>query len=558
LISQASAIEVSSKPLFKISGKDFNVIEQYLDIHAQFFKNACRPGVEQEFSKLFSGFRGEGYYIPVDEAGKLDRDTINRFIPELVRKRDWIFSQIEYTKTLKDFNALKAPIKALYPLIDELLKFREGMVNGDEKDAVNRASNRSKYQFISFRAQMKRLIDQFAFLKSYRHPVDHFELRQSYDKVKDVSGAESKKRANEIYFYRKIVQDGAQNPNNSGSDSFLRAGIDTVALQLDRAQGMTDDLRYDVEWILKAMESHVDAGRDKKILRLEEWRERTQKSIEFYESLKKGKVFVRDHFETGEQLIESQSKAKFILKSFVLEKQKGVYQFWNKRSELMQALFAIETILYNEVGRVDGEDGLERRDVTQVVLNRTTLPEYSEIPETDPLFALIADKDHKGPWKKNPWLNVLFKEGEFSFTYYFIHGNLRIYCPDMTRIGRHLRKENLKIALEHLRKPRPDFDAVRYFSRHSMLGRIDMGPIWSDHEVIAERAGKQVKVDKRLLKLYGKGEYRFFYNFIDPLGAAYKVVEIDGEVYSLNSKLGLVFKYRNPHYFRYFRLRQAL
>ena len=47
--------------------------------------------------------------------------------------------------------------------------------------------------------------------------------------------------------------------------------------------------------------------------------------------------------------------------------------------------------------------------------------------------------------KKYKWLNVLFKEGEFSFTYFFIPSNIGIFCPDFSKKAKILRKENLNI-----------------------------------------------------------------------------------------------------------------
>jgi hypothetical protein len=135
----------------------------------------------------------------------------------------------------------------------------------------------------------------------------------------------------------------------------------------------------------------------------------------------------------------------------------------------MQKLFSIETILYSEVGRIDAPDALERRDIAQVVINRSQNVLYNSLGNKDSIVKYLSPEIKIN---ENKWLNVLFKEGEFSFTYFYIPGNFHIYCPDMSRIGQFLRRENVRIALNLLNKPQASFFALRYFSRASMFGLI--------------------------------------------------------------------------------------
>ena len=188
-------------------------------------------------------------------------------------------------------------------------------------------------------------------------------------------------------------------------------------------------------------------------------------------------------------MLQSMSQTQHQLSDFNFAKQRQVYDFWLNQSELHRAMFTLETILFNEVGGIDGRDALERRDVVQVVFNRTQIPFYRTIQEKEKIYPYLESIGPK--LNQSRWLNVMFKEGEFSFTYFFIPSSKNIYCPDMSRRGNFLRNENLKIILSMLKNPRPDFKALRYFSRASMLGRINMAKIWTDFKALPQRQGKR-------------------------------------------------------------------
>jgi len=217
----------------------------------------------------------------------------------------------------------------------------------------------------------------------------------------------------------------------------------------------------------------------------------------------------------------------------------------------MQALYAIETILYSEVGRMDAPDALERKDVAQVVINRYDHPSYNSIGERDSISKFLSSSIKS---KENKWLNVLFKEGEFSFTYFYIPGNFHIYCPDMSRMGQYLRRENVRIALELLNKPKPATAALRYFSRTSMFGRIEMDSLWNDFRPLPEVPGTPVPNAKKIYNLFQKDRYTFLYDFNnEEQKKKYLVVELKGKTYVVDSaEPNRVFHYRNPHQFKYF------
>jgi hypothetical protein len=336
--------------------------------------------------------------------------------------------------------------------------------------------------------------------------------------------------------------------------------LDTLTLQMKESPDfIPEEMRYDLNSTFYGLRKQLKRGPKGQARRFQEWESRVSRMLDYYDSLKKNKVKVGGHFETGDQIIESQAKARAELKEFVFNKHKDVYNYWQSKDEIYRALYVITTILFNEVGSIDAPHALERRDVTQVVLNRVNNPKYNFIPTSDFLYDYLAkpsgpEDEKKKPIKDNPWLNVLFKEGEFSFTYYFIHGAVRVFCPDMSRAGRRLRSSNLKIAIEKLKNPHDPFKGLRYFSRASMLGRISMDKIWSEYNAIPERPGVVLssKTSKKVLKSYKTGDYNYRYHFYDGTGRRFKVIEIDEDVFAIELNGLNVYSYRNPHYFKYF------
>ncbi len=547
--------EAPRSSLVKFPGSRSTVIKKYLKEHSKFFKKMCRPGTEEKFWVLNNKFRGSGFYVPGLPNSKLDILTVNRFIPELERKKDWIDSQKKIlSKRKKDFKYEIQKLEEFRKTIKQLLEYKGDHFEKSQATEKEKARIRSKYLLIKFKNEFQTFLRKIPFLLTYRHPNDHFDLRLTYDNFKGSQDIKEARKANEVYFYRKIVQDGASDPNNTRSDTFLRTTIDTLVLELRKENDfLTENLRYDFDFVLDAVEYQLEKGQKKLVERLGEWSDRMGRMIGFYKSLKANKVRVGDHFETGDEIVKAKDVARLGLKRFSYEKQGETYKYWMSKPEWMRAMFAIETILYNEVGSLDGRDALERIDVAQVVVNRTRLPQYYVIPPEDEIHKYIS-KSGK-PLDKYRWLNVLFKESEFSFTYYFIHGNLRIYCPEMTKLGKNLRKENLNLAYDALMNPNFDFHAVRYFSRHSMLGRIDMDSIWAEFEPVAERPGKVYK-SNGLLSDYKKGNYDYLYHFIDPEGRKFKVLSFDDKVFVKLLNKDLFYKYRNPHFFRYFRRKE--
>lgn len=535
----------------KIKGREQSLTKVFFKKQKKFSKMICRPGVEQKFWKLVKSFRGEGFYIPKKLNGQLDRQTIKKYIPELKNKIKWINIEIEKIKSKSSFVVPLRETKAFNSDLEKLLILKERYYDTGDKKQKRYIVRESREFYESFRLRVKMFLETLSFFHSYSFPVDHLNLRRRYDKYKGVQVANDKRLANEIYFYRKIVQDGTHGKGYTGADAHIRAMIDTLYLKLSTPNDfISEDIRYDMEAIFKRTSRQMNKGVKHFSKRLDSWSKRSLAALTFYRSLYSGKVKINNREEDSDQFVKKNNLARQRLKDFVMKLEAKTYRYWSQEPELYRSLFVLTTILFNEVGTVDGHDALERLDVLDIVMNRFESKKYNYIGKRDHIYSYLGSSKKK--LKHTPWLNVLFKEGEFSFTYYFITGSLRIFCPEMTRSGKRLRRKNLSLAIRQLKDSVKRFPGIRYFSRSSMLGRIDMSSLWSDYVAVKERPGTKIRNPKNLLKRYRRGNYRYLYHFEGENEILYKVVEIGKSNYALNGKTSTFYTHRNPHYFRYF------
>ncbi|MDD0852637.1 hypothetical protein HBN50_05990 [Halobacteriovorax sp. GB3] len=537
----------SHKSLFSFKNKESYVLKSYDKIHKKFSRTVCAPGVEEKFWQLDKNFRGDGHFIPTLDDETLDKEAIKKNLSVLKDKHRFLQNELVNLRKKKLFKKSINEVRILKKKISKLLHYKKESYG----PSAGELKLRAKSDYESFKSETMAFLNSITFLHTYPFPTDFANLRMNFDLVKDSEEISDIKKKNEIYLYRKIVEDGAQNKKHERPDRYLRANISTVYLRLQNTdEYLSEDLRYDLESIFDGIERQLRYSKRKKIERMQEWTERSKRALDFYEMLLQDKVVLDGKSLLATDLLGQKAKARYVLKDFVLEKEKETYKFWIKQNPLYRSLFALETILYNEVGRIDSKGAPERRSVAQVVINRRFNDKYNSMGDETDLYTILERERVKT--KNYPWLNVMFKKGEFSFTYFFISANLRIYCPDQTKIGRKLRKENLKLVLSLLKKPNFSFGALRYFSRASMLGRIDMAPLWSDYHSLPEEPGVRIYKDKRLKALYKKGGYQFLYRFKDAKGAWFRVLRIGRRNYVLSEKSQRFYTYRNPHYFRYF------
>ena len=518
------------------------LMRKYARVHKEFSRKLCPSGTEETFWEKYRDYIKGEFFIPVLPKNILDKQTIAKFLPKIKKKAQWIKDESEKLKKVQSFDPIFVKIKSMEKDIEELLTYKENydvkIKKGREKISAQHMSERKLIQFSN---NLKTFLESLSFLQNYEFPVDHFDLRMNYETFKKRDDVEGKRKANDLFFYRKIVQDGTTDDKGKKSDRYLRALIDTLYIGIDREKDfLSENFRYDFSDFIRSLKHHLKTHGPLGIRRrLRTWQQKIEKKVNFFTSI-------------SQRPLQKKLDAEYSLKKFVLNKLAETYHFWSKRDESLKALFVLETILFNEVGRLEDKGALERRDIAQVVVNRLGLKRYNSFEQDDPLKIKLTELKFAIPLKDH-WLNVMFKEGEFSFTYFFIMGNVRIYCPDQTSSGNRLRDENIRIALDVLQKPRPSFKALRYFSRASMLGRVDMEQIWKKEGYIPlpERPGPRV-YDKKLIDSYKTKHYRYLYQFQDPVGKTFQTLLIDKALWVRPLEKIEFYHYRNPHFFRYF------
>lgn len=531
-------------------------VSTYMETFDDFRRKICVPKAEEFFDKYLLEYRGQGYWIPeLDD--DVDVETIKALLPQMERKLSWIKEQ---KNIVKDNGIPKESITShVRSVLSKLLVLKKNELSTDE-DKIISSRKKSLRLLTELLNAYEKLIKKVSFLTNFQFPVDHLKNRKVHDSYREKEDLESVKIANYTFLYRKLLEDGAYNKDRTGSDIYLRTTIDTLHYELaQHGFYLSEDARYDAEFVLSKIESELGKGKARILERLNEWEERTKRTYDFYLSLTlpEGQVpsIAGDKSSTpNRQLIREHNKASDRLKDFVYRKQAEVYKYWLNQPELPRAIFVLETILLNEVGGVDGDDALERMDVARVVMNRLDKPKYLSIGKKEFIFPYLAKVTSDFHIKDERWLNALFKQGEFSFTYYYMNGVAKIFCPDMAPKAKKLRNKNVEIALQVLKEGGTDFKTTRYFSRASMIGRIHMDSIWEDYIPYPERPGLLASGQEKLLKSFQDGDYQFLYAFKDPGSSIYQVVEINNKSYALGEKNGvkLFFEHRNPHYFRYF------
>jgi hypothetical protein len=531
-------------------------VATYMDSFNKFRERICVPKAQSVFDSNLKAYRGQGYWIP-ELNDDVDVESISTLLPEFEKKLKWIQDQKNKIKRHKlPSTHITANVRAL---LGRLLELKKTELSSDEKIKVTARQDSLKL-LSKLSAAYEDLVKKISFLSNYRYPVDHLKNRKVYDEFKEKEDTQSVKIANYSFLYRKLLEDGAYNPDRTGSDIYLRTTIDTLHFEiLQHDFYLNEDARYDLEFVLAKIESEIARGEKKILARLTEWEERVFKTFNFYKSLirpENQKVMIVNGVKTtpNRLLIQEHNRATEELKKFVYTKQAEVYNYWLHQPELTRAIFVIETILLNEVGGVDGEDALERMDVARVVVNRMDKPKYLSIGRKEFIYPYLKKVTTDFHLQNEKWLNALFKQGEFSFTYYYMSGVSMIFCPDLAPAARQLRQQNVEIALQILKDPTHSFKATRYFSRSSMIGRIHMDSIWEDYEAYPQRPGLLANGQEKLLKDFNQGRYTYLYSFKDPNGVLYEVVRISGENYAfgVKNKVKIFYRHRNPHYFRYF------
>lgn len=527
-------------------------VDLYWKTYDEFREKVCKKNTLSTFEEKLKAYRGEGIYLPII-SGKVYPEVFPEIISELNKKNLWLEKNIQRLKVLKYLPNVQPEIKNIKLSIDRALSFQEKtqrfskVLTDKEKKAHREALISIKKNFASF-------LSKSFYLGRYIDHVDHLKNRLAHDALagkKDLSKKIEQKR---IFLLRKILEDGAPGDSHSGSDKYFRTTLDTLNITIPLLDNYLDENhRYDLEYVMDIASRVTRLSTSHYLKRFMQWHEQSTEQLAFYKKLKAESE--KSSKELSEMLARN-SSATNDLSHYVVDRQLETYLFWKDQPEIMQALYALETILFNEVGGVD-PSGLERRDVLQVVLNRFKKTYYRRLKKSQRLYTLVNGKGISRT--QYPWLNILFNRGEFSFTLYYFKASHETFCPTMSKSMMPLRQENLEIGLKILENPDWSFDAERYFSRASMTGRIDMSSVWNEFKAVEERAGDELSKSRaeKLSKALKAKKYRYLYQFTSK-EVTYYVVDINSEtrVFTEGAKGNISwYSYRNPHYFRYFSLK---
>lgn len=532
--------------------------EEYLKIHQEYFNALCSPSTPEFHQKLFKDFQGDGIYLPFIDNEKIDLEIVEASLPLLEKKVQWLKKRIEELRQNQFKWIVPDQVNSLREDISGLLKIKQDIAFGSKQttDAIHTLQLKLVQDFDD-------LIKEIPFLLNFEFPIDHAQMRIDHDLLAAKTDPKSKADKLRIYTYRKIYEDGAQDLGSSNSDAAVRGLISTLNIrlhtdQVDPKNVISEDNRYDLVSTLSFVENQYKKGKEKIQERMNEWYQRSLRTLNVYSTLiKKYKNVHNDNAEELKKIVDEANSKRSALKKFHLEKMSSSYLFWSNRPEIFQALFALETILFNEVGNSDLKSGSFRKDIIQVVFNRKQLDSYSTLDPNDALYGILKEKPLDSLLKSS-WINVLFKEGEFSFTYYFLKAASNVYCPDMAFVGKRLREENLKLILNMMQLPNYDFKAIRYFSRHSMFARINMAPIWTGFEQEQEKQGDYLVGVQSLKKDFIHEKFNYLYSFQNDSSRTFHVLDFQSEshqgpvVMSYFGNRPIFFEHRNPHLFRFF------
>ena len=166
-------------------------------------------------------------------------------------------SQVQKEKTFKD---LKTKYKKLQDDLKLLVGFKRKYheeKNLKQKKAI-KALSRQKLQDFYF--ELREVFKKTYMLHTFSFPVDHKSMRRDYDSFKRRKDVAGKKRANQIFFERKLVEDGVRHPRWRGSDRGIRTVINTIftnSMNNHAASFIDEDTRYDLDWLLERVHDYL-------------------------------------------------------------------------------------------------------------------------------------------------------------------------------------------------------------------------------------------------------------------------------------------------------------
>jgi hypothetical protein len=528
-------------------------------------------------------------YIPVDDKTQdLSKEVIQKFLPKYQKKIEWIQHLITLKQTKSQIRKLLVDLEELKTLVENLIEYKEHMyfsVIGEKY-----YQNPSQIQITSALQLRKKLkekyfeiIAKFPRLHSFEHPVDLESLRSDYENLKLKGGRENILKSQEIYFYRKMVEDGAGIWSESlkklqSPDYQLRALINTLHFRLDRDESILldkqyyptfypidDDEQMDVLYLVEILKSKLNDSETEENLKLQNWKKIVEEQLDRYQLLLKEPNRFKD-----ENLLKKTAQDQ--LKKLVAEKQSQAFKFWSSKGLWQEVLYVMEQIIVNEVGNIDTERRDESEEILRILYRRVNHPKYSKMRKSQLLMkSLLEKKLTIDQVNHHKWLSSLFREGEFSFTYFFIPANENLWCQPNHSVSKNIRQWLFQfLEKNYLEFQKPVFlptsqsieqekmqYKMRYFSRLSMLGRMNIAKTWKDYKQNPIQVGKLIENQKiyQIRKKQKKLKYK--HHFFSEDGNLYIIFEDKASkkrdpfiLYNHSKKQ--YYQYRNTHYFRYF------
>lgn len=509
----------------------------------QFQRQLCSPGTEEKFWDLYKNFKGDGFYLPIRMNKFVNKKAISVNLGLVAQKITWLKS---IQSRLKNMGKLPDGLELLSQMqeqIDRNLYLKYLYEVKKQPDSIidyNVKGNVKKLKKL-----FKKIEQDFFYLFNFNYPNNHLANRARHARYSQAKKMEIARRKDALFVKRKILEDGALPKNSKSNDKFLRTALDHIKLRMIKVDRfITDDLRVDLEWVFLKMRKNIRRGYQYQVDKISNWLKREQKRLKFYKS-----IIQADQKELA-ALVSKKNNATQKLKEFVYSRQAEVYRFWTKQSLELRKIFVIENILYNEVGYLDAL-GVERQEILEIIHRRTKTPPYERLTK----FQMISDKLSGIDTNQFKWLNTYFRRGEFSFTLYYISSVVRVFCPNNSKRGWKLRNENIQMAIDFIKTNNPVLtSAVRYFSRVSMIGKIDMSIVWNGFTPLEERPGPLLERSKAIFNQWKKGQFRYLYSFSFNQ-KIYRVYEVFGKAYVFDqsAKPVKIYFYRNPHLFKYFK-----
>jgi hypothetical protein len=524
-----------------VCGASLNVLSDYKLAVNEYKALSCLKGDEDTFANLMKNFRGSGIYQPMSR-GVLVKGALKNFLSKSDFRLKWLqttLNDLEKNSISSDRH-FSVQLATLTTILIENMKLQTSLEKNLSLATSN--SNLFKTSFLEF-------IKGLYFLRSFSAPVDHFANRRDYELLAEKLSllpqsdpgydalAEEKLT---LYLNRKLYEDGAMSAAKTENDLPIRAVLDTLEVKL-KNQGpyFSVDFIKDFFWWKANFLAYLNKyNADDIVKRHKEWIARSQELYNAYLALLKKKELVS--FNSGESATEE-------LKKFVYKKFQILYKYWAAKPEDMRKLFVLQNILLHEVGRTD-PTGVQRKRVMEVVYNRLQYPDYQSFYADEQWVKELENLEPKG----QQWLTVMMRRGEFSFALYFMNSVQKLFCLEKDFLTSSLNEENMSLIVSSIDNQNVSEEKIlRYFSRVSMLGRINMSTIWSPpympaHEVLGPELPKELKAkivpsQYQLLYEFGTGN-RVFMN-----------VEGGDPSYYVEQN-GTYFSYLDPDYFQFFYL----